>query len=172
MIGGAKAVVIMIAACVLAGCTPAAREAKGELLDPEGPRDDVEVRRVVDGIIAADNAGDLDALMNYYADDAVLLPPSERPVRGVVAIRDRYERMFAESRLELRAFSRETRVAGDWAIDRGTITGRVFRKLEGDEELEEETPIRTVNDKYVMMLRRESDGGWRIVWLIWNSSEE
>ena len=54
----------------------------------------------------------------------------------------------------------------------GTITGRVFRKLEGDEELEEETPIRTVNDKYVMLLRRESDGGWRIVWLIWNSSEE
>ncbi len=120
------------------------------------------VGKVLAGIVAADNAGDLDAVMGFYADDAILLPPNDAAVRGKEVIRSRYEEGFRHFRFDIVFSSEETQVFGDWAFIRGTIQGRTVPK--GTE------PSRKLNDKYIMVLRRQKDG-WKIARLIWNGSD-
>lgn len=174
-----------LTALLLAACTPATKSANGDPAPPgeaqtEKPtvtppvpppalRDDVEVRRVVDGIIAAGNAGDLEAILSFYAEDAILLPPNGGPIRGLEAIRQHYEELFQTSVLYIRALSLETQVSSDWAFDRGTVDGQILPREDEHGKIKGEPKI--VNDKYVMTLRREGKNGWRITRLIWNSTD-
>lgn len=174
-----------LTALLLAACTPATREtATGETTPtvqktaqqtvqetapPAVQRDDVEVRRVVDGIIAAGNTGDLEAILSFYAEDAILLPPNGDPIRGLEAIRQHYEELFQTSVLYIRALSLETQVSSDWAFDRGTVDGQILPREDEHGKIKGEPKI--VNDKYVMTLRREGENGWRITRLIWNSTD-
>jgi uncharacterized protein (TIGR02246 family) len=118
-----------------------------------------EIAAVVEGLIAADNAGDLDRIASLYAEDAVLLPPDRPAVRGRAAIREGYRQGFEEFALQL-ALESEQRGAGeDFAFDRGTTRGRyVWRDGRAP------TPF---TDTYLMILRREA-GEWRVAILMWN----
>ncbi len=122
-----------------------------------------EVESVVRGIIAADNAGDLDAVVAHYADDAVLLPPNGRIVEGKEAIRERYRTGFERFRFEVSITLKETKVSGDWAFNRGVTQGRLVPLAGGE--------ARSLNDQYLMILRRMPDGAWKIARLIWNSAD-
>ena len=122
-----------------------------------------EVESVVRGIIAADNAGDLDAVVAHYADDAVLLPPNGRIVEGKEAIRERYRTGFERFRFEVSITLKETKVSGDWAFNRGVTKGRLVPLAGGE--------ARSLNDQYLMILRRMPDGAWKIARLIWNSAD-
>jgi uncharacterized protein (TIGR02246 family) len=169
---------------LLSACTPATRDTDTDTngdptllkvpqtvkppVPPPALRDDVDVRRVVDGIIAADNTGDLEAVLSFYAEDAILLPPNGDPIRGIEAIRHHYEELFQNSVLYIRAISRETQVNGDWAFDRGTINGQLLPREDEDGKTTGEP--KTINDKYVMTLHRDGENGWRITRLIWNST--
>lgn len=171
----------LLATLLLAACSPATREtatggaapavqqAAQKTTQQAVQRDDVAVRRVVDGIIAADNAGDLEAILSFYAEDAILLPPNGDPIRGIEAIRQHYKELFQTSVLYIRAVSRETQVSGDWAFDRGTVDGQILPREDEHGKINGEPKI--VNDKYVMTLRREGENGWRITRLIWNSTD-
>lgn len=119
------------------------------------------VRSVIARIIRADNAGDLEAVVGLYAEDAILLPPGDAPIRGLSAIREHYARIFDANELEVAFDSEETVVAGDWAFDRGTTTGWVRPRSGG-------APV-SIDDKYVMILRRDPERGWLISRLIWNA---
>jgi uncharacterized protein (TIGR02246 family) len=121
-----------------------------------------EVAKVLAGIIAADNAGDLDGVISFYAEDAVLLPPNDGDVNGKAAIRARYEEGFRHFRFDIVFSSDEAQVFGEWAFIRGAIHGRTIPK--GDEA------SRKINDKYIMVLHRQKDG-WKIARLIWNGTD-
>jgi len=126
------------------------------------PADAKAVAEVLSGIVAADNAADLEAVISHYSDDAVLLPPNDKPVTGKAAVRARYEEGFRHFRFDIAYTSDETEIFGDWAFIRGTIRGRTIPR--------DETPGRTLNEKYVMILHREKSG-WKISRLIWNGSD-
>lgn len=121
------------------------------------------IRQVTSGIIAADNVGDAEAVVRFYAEDAVLLPPNDSPVVGKAAIRARYKEGFRRFRFDISSTSDETEAFGEWAFDRGTTSGRMVPK--GNEA------PRKVHDKYVMILHKRADGSWKIARLIWNSAE-
>jgi uncharacterized protein (TIGR02246 family) len=118
------------------------------------------VQRVTQAIIAADNAGDLAAVSNLYADDAVWLPPSGAPVEGKDVVLARYKSTFAQFKLEYTLRSVETQVFGDWAFDRGFTEGRTIPK-------DGATPRHT-HDKYIMLLHKSPDGAWQIARLMWS----
>jgi uncharacterized protein (TIGR02246 family) len=126
------------------------------------PADLAAIRAVTSGIIAADNKGDAAAVIQFYADDAILLPPNGAPVAGKDAIRSRYEEGFRHFRFAISSSSEETHVFGDWAFDRGTTTGKTIPKTDESS--------RQIHDKYVMILHRESNGAWKIARLIWNTA--
>ena len=127
------------------------------------PDDLAAIRAVTSGIIAADNTGDATAVIWFYAEDAVLLPPNGAPVAGKDAIRARYEEGFRHFRFAISSSSEETHVFGDWAFDRGTTAGKTIPKTDKSS--------RQIHDKYVMILHREPGGTWKIARLMWNAFE-
>ena len=151
-------VVLAVLLSLVPGHCPAAISAT-----PAGSASDLTaVKKVLAEIVAGDNAGNLDAVLSCYADDAILLPPNNAPVMGKSAIHSRYEDGFRHFRFDIAFTSDEAQVFGDWAFVRGTIQGRTVPK--GNE------PPRQINDKYIMVLRRQNSG-WKIARLIWNSSD-
>ncbi|HVT40780.1 MAG TPA: nuclear transport factor 2 family protein [Gemmatimonadaceae bacterium] len=124
-------------------------------------QDSLAIVAVAQGIIAADNAKDLSRVLSYYADSAVLLPPNEGPVVGRAAIRPRYERLFGEFDPAIVGAIDELVVGPEWAYVRGR-NRRVLRRKAGG-------PDRVLNDIYIMLLRREGVGQWRISRLMWHA---
>lgn len=123
--------------------------------------DSVAVRAVATGIVAADNARDLGAVLACYAQSAMLLPPNEAPVVGHAAIQPRYEALFRDYAPAIDGRIDELVVTGDWAYVRGH-NGGWLRGREGKTD-------RALNDVYVMLLARQ-DWGWRITTLIWHKA--
>lgn len=121
------------------------------------------VRAVVVSLIAADNAGDLEAVMRQYGSDPVLMPPGREAIRGRAAVRSHYARLLADTDMDLDAESVETVVTGDWAFDRGFTMGSVTPR--GGETVQ-------IYDRYLMLLQRESEGAWKASRLIWHAGPE
>jgi uncharacterized protein (TIGR02246 family) len=111
-------------------------------------------------LMEADNAGDLEGVLNCYARDATLMPPDGPPVKGIENIRPRYASLFEGSRLAVTMTSEELEVSGDWAFSRGKTTGRIVPK--------DGSAPRSLRDKYLMILRRTEADGWRIAILMWS----
>ena len=127
------------------------------------PDDISEVRATISRLIRADNASDLDIVMSCYTQDAIFLPPNDAPTIGLAAIMMRYESLFDRFKPELVCESFETLVGRDFAIDCGVTHGRLVPR-DGSEP-------REINDKYLMVLRRDESGdGWLISRLIWNQN--
>lgn len=117
------------------------------------------VETTVRGIIAADNAGDLDAVLSFYDDNAVLIAPTGPDVVGKAAIRDHYVGLFAENSLSIDIDIQDSVVSGEWAISRGVNFVAATSKSTGETAHAE--------SKFLMTLRRDADAGWRIVHLMW-----
>jgi uncharacterized protein (TIGR02246 family) len=119
-----------------------------------------QVRAIATGIVAADNRRDLEQVLSYYAGDAILLPPGEAPVAGRDKIRPRYEALFAGFSPEIEPRIDEACVAESFGFVRGRNGGRLVPRSAGEP--------RALDDTFVMLLRLEPDGAWRISHLIWH----
>lgn len=133
----------------LAGCSghpaapePAARQA---------------IEAAVTRYVNASNRGDADALMELYAEDAVLLPPDHEPIEEREAIGE-FWRRGTDQGLEVSTL----RVDTDGQL--GYLVGR-YRLPATEEEPAD-------SGKYVMCLKRQADGSWKLTADIWNSSGE
>jgi uncharacterized protein (TIGR02246 family) len=125
------------------------------------PADVEEARAVATGIIEADNLRDIDRVLELYADDAVLLPPNAPPVIGKDKIRPRYETLFAGFDPGIIGRVDQVCLGGPTtAFVRGHNGGRMAARGGGED--------RTLDDTYLMLLRRDADQGWRISHLIWH----
>ena len=122
------------------------------------------VRAVADGIIAADNERDIERVMGFYAADAWLLPPNAEPVRGHAAIRPRYESLFAGFNPAIEGRIDEACVSGSTAYVRGHNAGQMRSRSTA--------PSRALDDFYLMLLRIDGDGRWRITHLMWHAGHQ
>jgi uncharacterized protein (TIGR02246 family) len=118
------------------------------------------IRAVADGIIAADNAREIERVLAYYAPDAILLPPNESPVSGRTAIRPRYEALFRDFDPAIEGRVDESCVSGDHGYVRGH-NGGSLRSRTG-------APDRRLDDSYLMLVTRNAAGQWRISHLMWH----
>jgi len=149
-----RMVAMLWLAFTVASCSPAQQERSADQADVDS------IRTVIADIIAADNAGNLERVLALYTDDVILMPPGGDIIRGKPAAREHYRNIFQHTELDLTFVSEETQAVGDWAFDRGTTRGRAVPRSGGTA-----TPI---DDKYLMILKRQADGTWRIARLIWN----
>lgn len=118
------------------------------------------VRAVAVGIIEADNERAIERVLAFYAEDAVWMPPGEDALVGPAAFRPRYEGLFANFNPEIELRIDEACVSGSMAFVRGHNGGRLVSRTSDE--------VRALNDSFLMLLRRESDGEWRISHLIWH----
>lgn len=121
------------------------------------------MRAVVEGIVAADNARDLERVLGYYRPDAVLHPPGEPPVSGKEAIMPRYEALFSGYDPAISTDVQSIRVCGTLAVAAGRNEG--ILRGRGDEE-----DLRLA-DAFVMVLTLD-DGRWSISRLMWHADRE
>jgi uncharacterized protein (TIGR02246 family) len=113
------------------------------------------IEATVDRYVAASNEGDADALADLYADDALLLPPDHEPIHGREAIVE-FWRQGTDEGLEVSTLRLE--VNGDVAY----LVGR-YRLPPTEEEAAD-------SGQYVLCLKRQADGAWKLTADIWNGS--
>jgi uncharacterized protein (TIGR02246 family) len=135
------------ALAVLAGC--------GGRLPAGEPASRKAIEAAVRRYVAASNEGDADALASLYADDAVLLPPDHEPVQGRDAI-GAFWREGTDEGLEVTNLTLE--VDGNL----GYLVGRYHLPATTEEPAD--------SGKYVMCLKRQPDGSWKLTADIWNRS--
>jgi uncharacterized protein (TIGR02246 family) len=139
----------LAAAGLLAGC--------GEHPPAGDPGSRKAIESAVTRYVAASNRGDAEALTNLYADDAVLLPPDHEAIEGREAIGEFWSQ-GTDSGLEVTTLRLE--VEGDL----GYLIGQYHLPATEGEPAD--------SGKYVMCLKRQIDGSWKLTADIWNSSAE
>jgi uncharacterized protein (TIGR02246 family) len=137
------------------------------------------IGQVRDRYIAAVNDGDLDALMGFWTEDGVLIPPGQPAAMGKEAIRGWYQNMFNQVDADIDIRSAETRISGDWGYDRGTFTMTLAPKAAGGAgtaapgtppgpaAADVKIPASPQTFNYVVLLQRGAGGGWKIARNIW-----
>lgn len=100
------------------------------------------------------NAGDLESYVALFSEDGVWLPPGQTAVVGRQAIREWLIPFFKQFDYNFSIQDEQTRIAGDWAIERGTFHSELTHKEGGD-------PMHH-SGKYVVLWHRSEDGLWHI----------
>ena len=110
-------------------------------------------------VTAAVNAGDAEAVLAYYTDDAVFSPPDAPPLT-VEELRGLYQVMFAESTFDFRSEPIEVVVSGDLGVLRASYEETVTPKGEGETHDQGGT--------WLVVLRKQSDGSWKLWRDMWS----
>ena len=122
--------------------------------------DEDAVHAVIDDNIAAFVAGDVDALLATYTDDAVRMDSNAPIIEGAEANRADWEETFATQSFESEPTVHTVKVVGDWAWVRAT-----FRDTSTNNESGESTAS---EGNWVLILQRQADDSWLIAREIWN----
>lgn len=119
------------------------------------------VSQVSAAVAAAANAHDVALIGKHYAEEAVLMPPNHEAVRGRAAIEEFWKGLFAKGLGEIFIASMGSGASGDLGYDAGSY--HLSMTSPGA------SPV-VDKGKYLTVLRRGKDGGWRITHDIWNSN--
>jgi uncharacterized protein (TIGR02246 family) len=113
----------------------------------------------------ASKAGDYRTLRTLLSDDAVVLPPGGRMIRGREALDESFARMAQAAPpaevLDYRFEWHEVRVCGDYAFEWGYILGEERDRRTGE--------VRSARYHAMRVLQRQHDGSWKVHRTIWNT---
>jgi uncharacterized protein (TIGR02246 family) len=114
----------------------------------------------------ASKTGDFATLRSLMSDDAAVMPPGGRLIRGREALDRSFAAMHgAQSHadvLEYRFDWQEVRVLGEYAFEWGYIHGKERDTKTGDVRIERYHVMR--------ILERQADGSWKVHRTIWNEA--
>ncbi len=102
----------------------------------------------------------LDASVQRYTTDAVFASPDGMQVKGIDQIRSLFSTVMKTYDSELHFHSNAIEVSGTLAYDSGTYEEELVTRASGGKA--------TPRGGYLMVLRREGDGHWRIVQQMWS----
>ena len=134
----------------------------GQINGSRGNEADVQaIRKLFSDFCEAHKYNDGAKLSEFYTDDAMLMPPDEPIISGKAAIASRYQQDLDKFTVVLITNSDEIEVSGNLGYVRGTFTIRLTPKSEG-EKIE-------ISFKALSILRKDTDGSWKLYCDIWNS---
>lgn len=138
---------IVIAALAIAACTGE----KGSNADPA-----TALRAADAALTEAVTKGDLERIMSFYADDAVLMPMAEETVTGKAAIRDEWKHVLGIPGLQTVSALKQVDVSrsGDMGYSRGIYTSRMVGS---------DGSIVSEPGKWLTVWKKRDDGNWHIV---------
>lgn len=145
---------VLSLALVSLACQPPAAEV-AQLSE----EDKAAIQNLLDRLVQAELAGDWEAVYAMYTEDIVEMPSNQPAIEGLAAVREWIESQdFTISEMTVTVADIDGR--GDLAYLRGTFT-ETFVVGEGQ-------PTQS-QGKYVLILRKQADGSWRIALGISNS---
>ena len=148
-----------------AACAPAEDQEEPAAEQVATTEADVEaIRGLQRTYLAALDASDAEQYAALFTDDGVLMVPNEPPVNGSEAIDAELQAVFDQVGFENHDISTaEMVVLGDWAFARGTLTGTMAGRPDGE-------PFESTRS-WVMIFQRQPEGSWRIARYILNSDD-
>lgn len=148
--------VAIVLVTLLSGCTRPAvdLEAEGEAL-MQRSRDWSDV--------AATN--DLDAIMAWWAEDAVMMPPGVPAVEGKPAIRD-----YVEAAMQLPGFQISWEPLTVHVASSGDMAYMIERNI--STVTDSSGNLVTTYGKVVTVWRKDADGSWKNVIDMWNETPQ
>ena len=154
--------VILGTALLLTACTPpSGDDVSGE------PADDAvmitkEVREADAARNAALEAGDIDAYLASYMEDAVWIPPHSQEVIGHKMARMRAGEVLDQVSIQQAIDIREQVVmAPDWVLDRGRYNIKITPAEGGDPRYD--------SGPFLTVWRKDADGKWKVAFDMWGS---
>jgi uncharacterized protein (TIGR02246 family) len=119
-----------------------------------------EIGNVTKRFAEAYNRGDIAAAVEFYTGDAKFLHPNTEIISGKKAIREFFEtgRAFGLRRISFKGV--EASYDGNLAYERGVINMDIAP--EGGQAM-------TDRGKYLVVMKRQADGAWKVAVDIWNS---
>jgi ketosteroid isomerase-like protein len=127
--------------------------------------DPADVQAIKDTAPAYDkfaNASDAASLASeFYGPDGIRMDPNQPASAGTAAIRATLEKSYAQSTESVRNVIDDVRVAGAFAVAKGTFEGTSTPKAGG--------AAVPVKGKFVTLYERQANGSWKAVWDIFNS---
>ena len=104
-----------------------------------------------------------ECLFGYVAEDVVMMPPNEAPIRGKPAMETWYRTFLSAFRTTtLILTDREVNVSDSWATELGQYAWGLQSTAGGDPVVDK--------GNYMQIWKRGPDGTWRFFREIWNSS--
>ncbi len=135
------------------GCAPTA----------SGEADVAAIRSALDvGMLGAAKEKNVEGVLGYYTDDASLLPPDAPIASGKEAIRAVWTQLLANPDVSWQTARVEVSRAGDLAYATGTYEIAV--------DASEDNPVSEIG-KWVVVLKKQSDGTWKHVVGIFNTDQ-
>ena len=119
-----------------------------------------EIKDTTRRFVEAYNRGDIAAAAEFYTEDAKFLQPNMELVSGKQAIKEFFETGKALGLRRLNLESVEVGYDGNLAYERGVID--VSIEPEGGQAM-------TDRGKYLVVMKRQPDGSWKVAVDIWNS---
>lgn len=131
------------------------------------PGEDAENRisEIREAYEEAEKTGEFSPVAPFVVDDLVVMPPGHRPIVGKLEWESIFNEAMADApdrNYHIEYSSDEVLISDELAVDRGTAIDTADD--DGEERLR-----RGYN--YVWVYRWESENGWKLAQLIWNSND-
>lgn len=120
------------------------------------------LRRDGEWAAAASEGRDVDLILSYWTDDAVVYAPGLPPLVGKSALRE-----YVEGSMKIPGFRISWTTTDVTLSDDGTLA-YMFSRNKVEMNAPDGTPV-TTEGRAVTVWRRESDGEWRCAVDIWNA---
>jgi uncharacterized protein (TIGR02246 family) len=111
--------------------------------------------------VEAYNAGDANGIGELFTPECISMPPTNETIVGNAAVAAIYAQEFALFQGNLNVDTTESAEMGDWAYGLGSWSVTLTPKA-GGEALK-------LQGKYLNLLKRQEDGGWKIARHIYNT---
>ena len=148
-----------ILAMALCGASLFAAESAQKKSAPAGSGE-AAIRDLAKTFVAAANAKDGARIATLYAEDAVLMPPNQDMVRGRSQIQAYWQGLLDGGAKDMALSTTHVATSGDVGYEAGTY--QFTMAAPGAQPA-------TDRGKYVVGMRRQADGKWRMVHDIFNS---
>jgi len=135
----------------------------GPAATPDPAADRQAIAAVSAKFAAAENGGNVEQMLPFFADDLIILSPNAPGLSGADRIAAATRAFYEAFMVEVEYSSEEIVACEDWGFDRGTERFTLTPKSGG-------API-SVNGKYLWLYRRQPDGSWKQSRVMWNSSD-
>ena len=120
------------------------------------------IEALIERTEAANNAGDVDAWVSLFADDAVYLAPGTPEISGHAGLTE-VARAGFRHRAAIDIEPIEIEVGRDWAFARSRVSGTVTLAQSGD--------VVEVDNKQIVIYSRNAAGEWQIARMIQNGNQ-
>ena len=121
------------------------------------------INEMMDREIAAFAAGDVETIKAMFAADAILMPPGEPAITGLGGLEAWMKGFHEQFTVSAEFTSSDVIVSGNLAVYRYAAELTLTPKAGGD-------PVSDTS-KGLVVLRRQTDGSWKIAQEVWNADE-